>query len=204
MKLKKEEKIQLELDEHYLPTLVNALEVYSRLRCGQIKYALDSAFIDKNLDYTEMMYLENIVRSFVFKNEEILEYNNMYYGIHSKEAGDAKEAFAIKKTIEQYLHYQRNNGYRKICDVSGDGPMKAMSKYPVPKVVGFEPKKVFPIPKRQHAKLDFFFEIKDFSSMWKIIDKTFTKKPLPKGTSSEIKKIDDKWLVVVNEPYLIE
>lgn len=200
----KNEIIQLELDERYLPTLINALEVYSRLRCGQIKYAFDSAFIDKNLDYHEMMTLEGIARSFIFRNEEVLEYKNMYYGIHSNESGDAKEAFALKKTIDQYLHYKRNNGYRRICDVSGDGPMKAMSKLPPPKIVGFEPKKIFPIPKRQYAKLEFLFEMKDYAAMWKIVEKTFEKKELPKGSSTEIKKINDKWVVIVNEPYLID
>ena len=200
----KNETIQLELDERYLPTLVNALEVYSRLRCGQIKYALDSAFYDKNIDYDEAMYLENIVKGLIFKNEQILDHNNMSYGIHSKEAGDGKQAFAIKKTIEQYLHYKRNNGYRRICDVSGDGPMKCMSPYPEPKIVGFNPHKIFPIPKRQYAKLDFLFENKDFGAMWVIVDKIFEKKPLPKGTSSEIKKMNDKWVVIVKEPYVLE
>ena len=200
----KNETIQLELDERYLPTLVNALEVYSRLRCGQIKYALDSAFYDKNIDYQDAMYLESLLKNCVFKNEDILKYKDMSYGIHSKEAGDGKQAFAIKKTIEQYLHYKRNNGYRRICDVSGDGPMKCMSPYPEPKIVGFNPHKIFPIPKRQYSKLEFLFEMKDFSAMWKIVEKTFEKKPLPRGTSSEIKKIDYKWVVIVNEPYIID
>ena len=82
--------------------------------------------------------------------------------------------------------------------------MKAMSPYPAPKIVGFDPKKVFPIPKRQHAKLNFLFEKKDFSAMWEIVDKTFEKKPLPKGSSSKIEKIDDKWVVIVVEPYILD
>ena len=40
--------------------------------------------------------------------------------------------------------------------------------------------------------------------MWTIVDKTFQKNPLPKGKSSEIKKINEEWVVIVTEPYMMD
>ena len=204
MKNQKSKTVQLELDERHLYTLRDALEVYSRLKTGQIKMALDAAFTDRVIEWDDAQMVETVVRNVVFKGEELVKNPNMSYGIYQKEVGDAKEAFIIKKTLDQYFHYKRNDGFRRVCDVSGDGPPKSASDIPVPKIVGFEPKKTFPIPKRQYAKLNFLFEMKDWKAMWTIVDKTFQKKPLPKGSSSEIKKIDDKWVVIVSEPCMID
>jgi hypothetical protein len=240
MKKKKVEpkKVTMEFDEAHLPTLVSALEVYSRLRSGQISIAMDTAFWDVNLSWDERQFIENAVRYIVFpsqpkreydghgefydqynneydsggslvkeseeweqkKNRPHLDYPNSYFGVGCDEMKDGTVAWEIKKTIDQYLHYQRNNGFRRICDVSGDGAMQ-ISKVPVPKVLNFDPCKTIKIPKRYYNKIEKNFENKEWSVLWNLTDKIFAKNPLPKGKSTTIKKIEDDWCVVVNEPY---
>jgi hypothetical protein len=240
MKKKKVEpkKVTIEFDEAHLPTLVSALEVYSRLRSGQISMAMDTAFWDVNLSWDERQFIENVIRYVVFpaqpkreydghggfydqynneyddggslvkesedwkqkKNRPHLDYPNSYFGVGCDEMKDGTVAWEIKKAIDQYLHYQRNNGFRRICDVSGDGAMQ-ISKVPVPKVLNFDPCKTIKIPKRYYNKIEKNFENKEWSVLWNLTDKIFAKNPLPKGKSTTIKKIEDDWCVVVNEPY---
>jgi hypothetical protein len=246
VKKKKEtpQKVILELDEKHLPTLINALETYSRLRSGQIKMALDAVYWDADLTYEEGQYIENNIRYVVFPrniqreydydNEEYFDqYGNEYdkdgniveesedwkrkkerhhldhpntsFGVNCKEHGDGTEAWVIKKVLDQYLHYKRNDGYRRVMDVSGDGARDWFDSKDIvhPKILNFDPSKIFPIPKRYWATLDFLFEKKDYSAMWEYVDKAFKKKPLPKGSSTEIKKVNDEWVVIVKEPYLL-
>jgi hypothetical protein len=200
-------KVSIEFDEKHLSTLTTALEVYSRLRGGQIKFAFDNAFWDKDLSYQDGEVLESFVRTIVFHKDELLMKNrNAYYGIGCKEMKDGDVAWEIKKTIEQYQHYQRNDGFRRICDVSGDGAMQ-ISEVPVPKIIDsngyWKPQKSFIIPKRYQKYIDASMKIEKYSDVWSVVDKAFKKKPLPKGTLSRIEKYDDSYYVVVEEPYTL-
>ena len=201
-------KVSIEFDERHLSTLTTALEVYSRLRGGQIKFAFDSAFWDKGLSYQDGDVLESFVRTIVFHKDELLRENrNAYYGIGCKEMKDGDVAWEIKKVIEQYKHYQRNDGFRRICDVSGDGAMQ-ISEVPVPKIIDsngyWKPRKSFIIPKRYQKYIDASMKIEKYSDVWSVVDKAFEKKPLPKGKLSRIEKHDDSYYVVVEEPYTLD
>ena len=201
-KTKPRKKVAIQFDEEHLHTIATAMEVYSRLRSGQIKFAFDAAFCDKNLTYEDGETIESFVRALVFRNDEhIINNRNAYYGVGQEQMKDGTEAWEIKKTVEQYLHYERNDGYRNIMDVSGDGPMQC-SKVPVPKILNFEPSKTFPLPKKCYKSLDRLFEKKDYSAMWIIVDKMFQDTPLPKGNTTKIEKVDNQWVVIVNEPYI--
>jgi len=201
-KTKPRKKVAIQFDEEHLHTIATAMEVYSRLRSGQIKFAFDAAFCDKNLSYEDGETIESFVRTLVFRNDEhIINNRNAYYGVGQEQMKDGTEAWEIKKTVEQYLHYERNDGYRNIMDVSGDGPMQC-SKVPVPKILNFEPSKTFPLPKKCYKSLDRLFEKKDYSAMWIIVDKMFQDTPLPKGNTTKIEKVDNQWVVIVNEPYI--
>lgn len=207
MKKKKEEskKITIEFDEKHLSTLTTALEVYSRLRGGQIKFAFDNAFWDKDLSYQDGEVLESFVRTIVFQKDEFLRENrSAYYGIGCKEMKDGDVAWEIKKVIEQYKHYQRNDGFRRICDVSGDGAMQ-ISEVPVPKIIDsngyWKPQKSFIIPKRYQKYIDASMKIEKYSDVWSVVDKAFKKSPLPRGKTSRIEKYDDSYYVVIDEPY---
>jgi len=207
MKKKKEEskKITIEFDERHLSTLATALEVYSRLRGGQIKSAFDNVFWDKNLTYQDGEVLESFVRTVVFREDKFLTENrNAYYGIGCEKMKDGDVAWEIKKVIEQYNHYQRNDGFRRICDVSGDGAMQ-ISEVPVPKIIDsngyWKPQKSFIIPKRYQKYIDASMKIEKYSDVWSVVDKAFKKAPLPKGKLYRIEKYDDSYYVVIDEPY---
>ena len=202
----KSKKVSIEFDEKHLGTLTNALEVYSRLRSGQIKIAMDTAFWDKELTYEDGEVLESMVRTIVFyKEEELMKSRNCYYGIGCEKMKDGTVAWEIKKTIEQYLHYQRNGGYRRICDVSGNGAFQS-SGVPIPKILDsingyWQPQKEFRIPQRYQERMDKAIKDKNFELAWSIADKAFSKKPLPKGSSSTIKDVSGSYYVIVKEPY---
>jgi hypothetical protein len=212
-KNKPSKKVSIEFDEKHLGTLATALEVYSRLRSGQIKMAMDTAFWDKGLTYQDGEVLESMVRTIVFhKEEELMKNRNCYYGIGCEKMKDGTVAWEIKKTIDQYLHYQRNDGYRQICDVSGAGAFQ-ISDVPMPKIIEpsrmlsefayWKPQKEFRIPQRYQERVDKAMKIKDFTLVWEIVDKAF-KNTLPKGSSSSVQEVAGTYYVVITEPYKMD
>ena len=213
MKKKTEQpkKVSIEFDEKHLPTLVTALEVYSRLRSGQIAMAMSTAFIDKAcLTYIDTHVIESVVRTLAFRNEDICTRPNSYYGVGCEQMKDGTVAWEIKKAIDQYLHYQQNDGYRTIVNVSGDGAMQ-YSEIPVPKVIStlgmlsaikyWKPQKEFRIPQRYQDAMDKAVKSKEFTKAWEIANKSFKNKPLPKGSRSKIEDVAGNYYVVVEEPY---
>ena len=206
MKNKKiDKKVSIEFDERHLSTLTKALEVYSRLRSGQIKFAMDAAFWDKDLTYNDGEVIESVVRTLVFrKDEQMIKNRNSYYGVGCLNMKDGTVAWEIKKTIEEYQHYQRNNGIRKIGDVSGDGAIQ-FSDIPIPKIKGdvtgyWSPMMVFRIPQRYQESMGKAMKEKNFKRVWDIVDKSFKKKPLPKGSSTKVVE-NGSYYVVVENPY---
>jgi hypothetical protein len=202
-------KVSIEFDERHLSTLTTALEVYSRLRSGQIKFAMDAAFWDKGLTYNDGEVIESFVRTVVFhKDDELMKNRNAYYGVGQEKLRDGTVAWEIKKTIEQYQHYKRNNGIRKICDVSGDGAIQ-FSDIPIPKIKGdhngyWSPMMVFRIPQRNQASIEKAMKEKNFEQVWKIVDRSFKKEPLPKGSTTKVSEVAGSYYVVVEEPYKLE
>lgn len=206
MKKIKTKQVSIEFDERHLSTLITALEVYSRLRSGQIKIAMDAAFYDKDLTYHDSEVIESFVRSIVFnKEEELIKHRNSYYGVGCEKMKDGTVAWEIKKTIEEYQHYQRNNGIRKIGDVSGDGAIQ-YSDIPIPKIKGdvtgyWSPMMVFRIPQRYQESMDKAMKEKNFDKVWEIVDKAFKKKPLPKGSTTKVSEVAGTYYVIVEKPY---
>lgn len=211
MKKKTEQpkKVSIEFDEKHLPTLVTALEVYSRLRSGQIAMAMSTAFMDKNcLNYTDVHVIESVVKTLAFREEEICTRPNSYYGVGCEQLKDGTVAWEIKKVIDQYLHYQQNDGYRTIMNVSGDGAMQ-YSEVPIPKIIDpicgyWKPEKKFRIPQRYQEAMDKVIKSKEFTKAWEIADKSFKKNPLPKGSRSKIEEIAGTYYVVIEQPYKTE
>jgi hypothetical protein len=138
-----------------------------------------------------------------------MEIRNCYYGIGCEKIKDGTVAWEIKKTIEQYLHYQRNDGYRQICDVSGNGAFQS-SDVPMPKIIEpsrmlsefsyWKPQKEFRIPQSHQERVDKAMKDKDFTLVWEIVDKAF-KNTLPKGSSSKVQEVAGTYYVVITEPY---
>lgn len=213
MKNKKNQskKVSIEFDEKHLSTLVAALETYSRLRSGQIATAIGEVYFDKScLDYNDRQVIESIVRTLAFRDEEICTRPNSYYGIGCPEMKDGTVAWEIKKVIDQYLHYQQNDGYRQISNVNGGGSTQ-YSEVPIPKVINpigmlseikyWKPQKEFRIPQRYQEDIDKAIKSKDFTKAWEIADKSFKKNPLPKGTRSKIEEVSGTYYVVVEQPF---
>ena len=213
-KIKPSKKVSIEFDEKHLSTLATALEVYSRLRSGQIKFAMDAAFSDKELTYQDGEVLESMVRTIVFyKDEMLMKHRNAYYGVGCKEVKDGTVAWEIKKTIDQYLHYQRNDGYRNVMGVDGDGAMQ-FSEVPIPKIINpigmlsemkyWKPQKEFRILQRYQDSMDKAMKAKDFTKVWDIVGKSFKKNPLPKGNITRIEEITGTYYVIIEQPYKMD
>lgn len=214
MKKKKIEskKVTIEFDEKHLETLITSLEVYARLRSSQIKFAMDAAYWDKELTYEDGEVLESFVRTIVFhKEKQIMENRNCYYGVGCEQMKDGTVAWEIKKTIEQYLHYKRNDGCRQICDVSGDGAFQ-ISDVHLPKIIDtsnvlselkyWKPQKEFRISQRYQNSVDKAIKNKDFNLVWEIVNKAF-KNNLPKGSNYKIEEVAGTYYLIVTNPYKI-
>ena len=134
------------------------------------------------------------------KNHPHLDHPNSSFGVGCKEMKEGTVAFEIKKTIEQYIHYQRNNGFRNVMDVSGDGAMQ-YSDTPLPKILNWKPQKQFKIPQKYQNNISEYINNNEYDKAWNIIDKVFQKKSLPKGNTTKIEKVSDAYYVTVEEPY---
>jgi len=200
----KPDRISIEFDRKHLSVLTTALEIYSRLRSGQIKIAMDSAFEDKELTYEDGQVLESFVRTIVFRKEELLIKNrNAYLGIGCETMKDGTVAWEIKKAIEEYLHYERNDGYRDM-GVDGDGVLN-ISKIPEPKILDkvhgyWKPEKSFRIPQRSQSKISEAIKSQQHNKAWEIVHKCFKNKPLPMGSSARIQEVSGTYYVVVTKP----
>lgn len=136
-----------------------------------------------------------------FKNRPHLDHSNSSYGVGCEEMKSGTIAFEIKKVIDQYLHYKRNNGYRRASDVSGDGMKHSYSGVPAPTVLNFKPELKFKIPKRYQKKVDKMFVDDKWVELWDVIENIFKDNPLPRGNKSKLQNIDNEWHVIVEEPY---
>jgi len=139
------------------------------------------------------------------KNSPHLDHPNISFGVGCPEMKDGTVAFEIKKTIEEYLHYNRNSGFRQISDVSGDGAWQ-ISNVPLPCILDdnltrWKPEKHFRIPKKYQESLRQAIKNKEFTKAWEIVNKSF--KVLPKGTKSKIEEFDGTYHLVIEKPYKI-
>jgi hypothetical protein len=247
MKKKISKKIKIEFDYEHLSVLTTALEVFSRLRSGQVDMAMSEAYWDRLIDWDEREAIHRHVRYVMFpslperrydghggfydqynneydesgsiikESEEWkkkktfpnLDHPNSSFGVgNTKEMRDGTIAWEIKKVIEQYLHYERNDGYRTICDVSGDGAME-FSDVELPKILDsidgyWKPQKEFRIPQRYQKKIDTAIKNKEYAKAWDIVYKAFEKNPLPKGNMSKIENVSGTYYVIIEKPYILK
>jgi hypothetical protein len=208
-KTEQSKKVSIEFDERHLATITTALEVYSRLRAGQVAMAMSTAFIDKAcLNYIDTHVIESVVKTLAFRNEDICTIPNSYYGVGCEQMKDGTAAWEIKKVIEEYLHYQQNDGFRQIMNVGGNGAMQ-YSEVPIPKIIDpingyWKPEKEFKIPQKYQESIREAIKNKDFTKTWSIVDKSFKNKPLPKGSKSRIEEKNNYYYVIIEKPYKID
>lgn len=179
MKTPTEKTITVKLNEDHLKVINAAMEVYTRLKMGQVQIALDTLF-PLVFSWEEMKEFEKAINSKVFP-----ELNGSYYGIYHPKLGDAKIGHEIQKTFEEFLAVKNNDGYWDYSFRSFDGPL---FEEVAPEIVGFDKTRDFPIPKKIHKKLDKLIMDKEFEECWKLVRKNMF---LPDGDRFEIKKHEE-------------
>jgi hypothetical protein len=122
---------KIEFTDEHLRVMMTALEVYSRLRSGQIKIAIETAYSDYSITGNESETIENYVRDIVFPRTFALEQNhkeaydeqcrvkrpalnkNSYFGVTSSEMlkSGGTLAHEIYSTLRQYVSLKNNDGY---------------------------------------------------------------------------------------------
>jgi hypothetical protein len=66
---------KIEFTDEHLRVMMTALEVYSRLRAGQIRIAIDEAFRDMHLSWKELESIEEFVRDILYPKPVELKYD---------------------------------------------------------------------------------------------------------------------------------
>ena len=66
---------KIEFADEHLRVMMTALEVYSRLRAGQIRIAIDEAFRDVGLGWNELESIEKSVRGILYPEPPELKYD---------------------------------------------------------------------------------------------------------------------------------
>ena len=169
----------VKLSDAHLKVINNALEAYFRMKTGQISIALDVLYghSPKSLSYDESKCIESVVRTIAMPH---IDPGISGYGFNSEKIGDARIAYEIKKTFEEYLSVKNNDGYYgNTCNF--DGPLKA-SEEPLPIVEEHKNYKDFPLTKTQSKKVNDFIKQKSFDKLWLYIDSL----KIPKGGKSEV------------------
>jgi hypothetical protein len=191
--------VTIDFQKEHIPTILKALEVYQRLRLGQINYALDEAF-GRKLDHEAKQEVHNCARKHLFPEFE--NNPNISYGIYNqKKVGDATMAYEIYKVLGRYRAITNNDGWSD-WGRSFD-KVHQHTNVPLPVVQNFVDYKLFKIPKRLWKKIDTANGMLEWNKevwedVWKSIDKAMPK--LPKGEKSEIIDNVDGWSVKVHSP----
>jgi len=145
------------------------------------------------------------------KSRPHLDHPNASFGVGCKEMVMGTIAWELKKVIEEYLHYERNDGYRDM-GVDGDGVLN-ISKIPDAKILNptilsdlkyWKPEKSFKLPKKYQEKISNFIKNKEYDQAWQIVNKSFKNKPLPKGKLTKIEEVSGEYYVIVEKPYKIK
>jgi hypothetical protein len=191
--------VVVEFQAEHLAVLLKSLEVFQRLKLGQVDIALDEAF-GYSLAYEDKQEIHNCARKYLFKGTDLENNPNVSYGIYNQEkVGDATMAYEIYKTLGRYKAFKDNDGWADFTR-RFDKP-HSHTGVPLPVVQGAIEHKLFKVPKRLWKKLDATLNVDyagDWNDIWKSIDKAMPK--LPRGEKAEIISEVDAWYVKVYSP----
>jgi len=193
--------VTIEFDERHISTLLKALEVFQRLKLGQIDYALDEAF-GYSLAYEDKQEIHNCARKHLFPEFE--NNPNISYGIYNQEkVGDATMAYEIYKVLGRYRAITNNDGWSD-WGRSFD-KVHSHTGVPLPVVQNFIDYKDFQIPKRLWKKINdaVYYQLAggeepDWRKIWEAVDKAMPNRP--KGEKAEIVEVGEGWVVRVHSP----
>lgn len=168
----------VKLSDNHLILISAALETYYRLKSGQVGIALDIAY-NNSLSWEDREEIEKKVKSLSFP-----ELGGSFYSFNSPQIGDARLAYEIQKTFDEFLSVKKNDGYYG-SGRNFDGPLKATDE-PLPEIENFLKYKGFPLDPKISDKVIKLCDKKKFEEAWRLIDTL----KLPKGEKREIKIID--------------
>lgn len=193
--------VTVEFQEEHLNVIIKALEVYQRLKLGQIDYAFEEAF-GWDIDRNKVQDIHNYARQLMFEGTDMERNPNVSWGIYNQEkVGDATLGYEVQKVIRRYKAFQRNDGWAG-WGRDFDQPY-SHTKIPLPVIKGFIDYKLFKIPKRLWKKIDkangmLEWKKEVWEDVWDSIDKAMPK--LPKGIKSELVDEHDGWYVKITDP----
>ena len=168
----------VKLSDKHLEVIRDALEIYFRMKTGQVSIALDTVY-DYKLNHEQSQAIESIVKAMVLPE---IASRGTSYSFNSPQIGEGKIAYEITKVIDEYLSVKRNDGYYGHT-VDFSGPLKA-SEEPLPEILDHKNYKDFVFDKKQSAKANKLYSSKNFDKLWEYVYSTFTN--LPKGEKIEI------------------
>ena len=171
----------IKLSDTHLCVINRALEVYYRMRSGQIGIALDRAY-DKCIDYDSRDLIEKMIRKLIIDDDK-LSSPSASYGFNSDEIGDARIAYEIQGVFRQYLAVKRNDGFFDYSTVDFRDPLKA-SEEPLPEIVNFIKYIDHVFTPEQSKKINQLHNKKKYKEAWDYIDNL--KLDLPKGEGVEL------------------
>lgn len=191
--------VVVEFQEEHLNVIIRALEVYQRLRLGQVDYALSEAF-DHCIDYEDRRACHKFVRDTLFKDPDLGGHLDASWGIYNQEkVGDATLGYEVQKSLRRYKAFKRNDGW---ADYTRDFDTPySHTGVTLPVVQNFIDYKLFKVPRRLWKKLDATLNVDyagDWNNIWKSIDKAMPN--LPRGEKAEIISEVDSWYVKVTSP----
>lgn len=172
----------VKLTDNHLTVIAKAVEVYYRLKSGQIHIALDIAF-DSKCSVEDTYSIERLVRSYTHP----MLSPHVSYGYNCIEMGDARIGYEIWQTFMQYLSVKGNNGYYDNALKGGcSGDILKASDEPLPVFTDFKQYKDFKLNKRQSKKILAFKDKKQYTEMWNYIVSQREVCKLPSGENTEI------------------
>jgi hypothetical protein len=120
---------KIEFTDEHLRVMMTALEVYSRLRAGQIRIAIDQAFRDVGLSWKELESIETFVRGILYPEPPQLKYDGHggyydQYGCTYGENGerDTEVTWEEKERLKRG-HLQGNHGVLHEEMIRGGGTL---------------------------------------------------------------------------------
>ena len=160
--MQKSEFNSIKLTDNHLSVIIKALEVYYRLRSGQISMAISEAFKDRIIDWDKKDLIERHVQSATHPDR-------LTFGVGHEKLKDANLGYEILKTLEEFLSVKKNGGYWG-NGVNFNGALK-VTQEPLPKIEGFNQFKDVFLTSKESQLLYKHIKNSNWSDAWAIVDK---------------------------------
>ncbi len=163
----------VKLSDTHISVIELALETLLRLKLGQVKTALDTAYGFGLADWDKLDAIERLVK---------LSYDKKTFCNVSGSDETANIAYEIRQVFRQYLAVKNNNGFFG-STVDFHDPLKS-SNEPLPIIDNYKPYKDICLTQKQSEKIRKL-QVVDAHKMWNYID-SITRSKCSLGTQTDI------------------